>query len=248
MAIVAGCVTLSATAVEPKKAVFTFEVDKGQDPSVHLLQKYIEAELTLLNQNVTAVSSKANRPSPTAEELLLIDIDRDTTNHPTTVRLVQQSSQRLLHSEVILLPNRVLTESDQIKFSGAKIARQLVRRLDQLNFDARLPEQATWMGEPHSVNWHFEKIDQCRQDYLINAAEDGFPGTINIYLKKSPTRNYSVYRYTGRASLQRQAQWLRTLFRFEGLAPNTFKILVSDNEIRILFDNAYAVNPYICGE
>ena len=130
--------------------------------------------------------------------------------------------------------------------AGANIARQLVRKLDKLNYDTRIHADAQWASEPDPISWHFENIDQCRQDFLIASIEDGFPGTIAIMLEKSPTSKYSVYRYIGRANLQRQTQWLRTLLQFEGVESEAYKLFSSKNEIRLVFDDASALNPYVC--
>lgn len=248
LVILIGFGATSTHAIEPKTAMFAMPEVQQSDPVIQLLNRYIQAELTELHQTVVLFDRTQKENASQAIELLIIDIERSGSDHPLIVQLIQHSGLRLLHTEVVSIPTHMAVDSDQLRFIGAYVARQLVRKLDALNFDARNQASARWMSEPHTVIWHFETIDQCRQDYLITAIEDGFPGTIGIALKKSPTQNYSVYEYIGQANLQRQSQWLRTLLRFEGLQGDAFKILTSNGEIRVLFEETDALNAYICGE
>ena len=239
--------TTGLQAAERKAAIFAMSKSGGAEPLIQLLHTHIQAELTELHQNVMLLEGAQSEPPASGIEVLLIEIRHIGSDQMLSLQLVQQSNRGLLHTEVIPMPTQVPADSDQLRLIGANAARQLVRKLDRLNLDTRIQAAASWLGHPETTVWHLENIDQCRQDYLIGAIEEGFPGTLEIALEKSPTNNYSVYRYTGQANLQRQTQWLRTLLRFEGVGATAFKIFSSNGQIRVVFEDTHAVNAYLCG-
>lgn len=238
--------TVNAHAADQKAGVFVIRGVTDQSATLELLQAHIKTELTALNQAIAIDAEQSPKSAASAFEHLIIQTHELTQSKSISIQLIRRSDGHLLHADVVQLPGHAETPPDGVRMVGANIARQLVRKLDKLNYDARIQRDAQWTSEPSPVVWHLENIDQCRQDFLVTSIEDGFPGTIAIMLEKSATSKYSVYRYIGRANLQRQTQWLRTLLRFEGVDSQAYKLFSSKNEIRIVFEDATALNPYVC--
>lgn len=225
----------------------TIAISHAPGSASYLTTSFIEAELSDLQTKLTTVASTRSH-QPQNEELIVVTAE--TLNEsPLTLKisLIRSSDNLILKSTIVKLTEASGVFERQSELTGISIARKIVRDLDNLNYDIRLQEVAAWSGEPSETRWFFEDINGCKQNYLVRQVEESFPGTISISLDDSPTANYSIFNYSGVANLQRQSEWLDTLLRYEGLTNSQFKIISSQQGLRVIFTDPSPIAQSNCG-